>query len=135
MQVKIMGFAAVCVLMLAAFFTGQKNPPPAQGSNGATPAIAQNVPHQTFTGVVSDSFCGNHHYMLTHGTPAECVRYCIAHRADYVLLVGNKMYTLKDRPGHSLDALASKRATVTGSLLGNNIIEIDSVSAAVVATK
>lgn len=130
-----MGFAAVCVLMLAAFFTGRKNPPPELGANGAPPAIARNVPHQTFTGIVSDSFCGNHHYMLTHGTPEECVRYCIAHRADYVLLVGNKMYTLKDRPGHTLDALASKRATVTGSLVSSNVIEIDSVSPASATTK
>lgn len=131
-MLKLLAFAAVCVLAVATYSPAQagmeRNPLPQTGANGAPPANAQNLPRQTFTGIVSDSYCTRHHFMLANATPEECVRYCIAHRGHYVLLVGDKVYTLMDQPGHTLDALAWKQARVTGSLVGDNVIEIDSVS-------
>lgn len=80
------------------------------------------------TGIVSDSYCGRHHYMLNGANDTECTRYCIAHRANYVLVVGDKLYTLENRPGHVLDALAAKKARITGALVGNDVLEVDAVT-------
>jgi hypothetical protein len=113
---------------------GQNSPqsgsPPPPARNATNPVVSQpgNSELKTFTGVVSDSFCTRHHYMLSGATPAECTRYCIAHRATYVLLVGDKIYSLENPPGHILDALAGKTAQVTGALVGDSI-EIKSVQA------
>jgi hypothetical protein len=100
-------------------------PPPGNAKNPETPGATGKV--QTLTGVVSDSYCGRKHYQLTGATPAECTRYCIAHRGTFALVVGDKVYSLQDRPGHTLDALAGQSARVTGAVNGS-VIEIESVS-------
>ena len=112
---------------------GQNGPtvtpaPPARKSSNPVNNGEDNSTRHTFTGTVSDSFCGRHHYMLKGANEAECTRYCIAHQGNYVLVVGDKLYTLENRPGHVLDALAGKKARVTGSLVGNNVLELDTVS-------
>ena len=49
---------------------------------------------QSFTGTVSDSHCGAKHAMK--GMSAEaCTRACTKGGADYALVVGEKVYTLK----------------------------------------
>lgn len=83
---------------------------------------------QTLTGIISDSFCGRHHYMLSNSTPSECTRYCIAHRGKYVLLVGDKIYTLENQPGAVLMKLAGQEARITGHILKGDIIEVKSVT-------
>lgn len=100
-------------------------PPPGKASNPENPLDRGKL--ETLTGVVSDSLCGRHHYQLTGATPAECTRYCIAHRSTFALVVGDKVYTLENRPGHTLDALAGQPARVTGTVNGS-VIEIQSVS-------
>ena len=103
-------------------------PPAARQSTNPVNNGQDNSPRRTFTGVVSDSFCGRHHYMLTGANDAECTRYCIAHQANYVLIVGDKLYTLQNQPGHVLDALAGKKARVTGALVGTEVLEVDTVN-------
>jgi hypothetical protein len=102
-------------------------PPPARQSSNPVNNGQDDSPRRTLTGVVSDSYCGRHHYMLKGANDAECTRYCIAHQRDYVLVVGDSLYTLKNRPGHVLDALAGKKAQVTGALLGGDVLEVDTV--------
>ena len=125
-----------CVLALGMFAAGQSGTPtinqnpPAQGTeNPAPPLVAKNAQLITVSGVVSDSFCLRHHYMLSHATDAECVRYCIAHNGNYVVLAGDKVYNLQDDPGHVLTSLASRQVTVTGWLVDPTHIEIKSVKA------
>ncbi len=101
-------------------------PPVAPATNSENPG-ADGGKAQTLTGVVSDSYCTRHHYMLTGATPAECTRYCIAHRGTFVLIAGEKIYTLQNRPGHTLDELAGQRARVSGVVHGD-VVEIQSVS-------
>jgi hypothetical protein len=101
-------------------------PPPGNPTNPENPA-ADNNKVQSVTGVISDSLCGRKHYQLTGATPAECTRYCIAHNGAYALVVGDKVYTLQNRPGHTLDALAGQQARVTGTVNGS-VIEIRSIS-------
>ncbi len=103
-------------------------PPSAHDTKNAVSNGEDNSPVRTFTGTVSDSLCGRHHYLLTNGTDAECTRYCIAHQSTYVLVVGDKIYALVNQPGHVLDALAGKKARVTGALVGGNVLEVNSAS-------
>lgn len=103
-------------------------PPVARQSTNPVNDREDNSARHTLTGVVSDSYCGRHHYMLSGANDPECARYCIAHQGNYVLVVGDKLYTLENRPGHVLDALAGKKARVTGYLAGSNVLEVDSVS-------
>ncbi len=110
-------------------------PPPARRSTNAVSNGEDNLPLQTFTGIVSDSLCGRHHYLLSHASDAECTRYCIAHQATYVLVVGDKLYALVDPPGHALDALAGKEARVTGALVESNVLEVNSVGPATSGSK
>jgi len=46
----------------------------------------------TLTGIVSDSFSGNHHYMLSGANDTECARYCIAHQGR---MQGLQVYKMK----------------------------------------
>jgi len=107
----------------------QTSPPPARSATNPENPDSANGKVQTMTGIVSDSFCGPKHYQLSGATPAECTRYCIAHRGTFALVVRDKVYALQNRPGHTLDALAGQQATVTGAVSGN-VIEIQSVSSA-----
>lgn len=124
-----------CVLLLASLAFAQSNAssispnPPAQGAeNPATPQNARNARLITVSGLVSDSFCLQHHYMLSHATDAECVRYCIAHHGNYVILAGDKIYNLQDDPGHVLSSAANRQVSVTGWLVDPTHIEIKSVT-------
>lgn len=106
------------------------NPPPEPAQNPVPPQNAKNAPLTTVTGKVSDSYCRQDHYMLTHATDAECVRYCIAHNGNYVVIAGNKIYTLHNVPGHTLESLSDKEVRVTGWLVRPDMIEIQSVTPA-----
>ena len=74
---------------------------------------------QSFTGTVSDSHCGAKHAMK--GMSAEaCTRACTKGGADYALVVGEKVYTLKGDK-EAVDKFAGKMATVMGSADGTTI--------------
>lgn len=103
-------------------------PPPARPSSNPVNNDEANSAKRSFVGVVSDSYCGKEHYMLSGANDSECTRYCIAHQRSYVLVVGDKLYSLQNQPGHVLDALAGKKARVTGALMGGDILEVDSAA-------
>lgn len=123
-------FSTIAVVALAACVsTGAQvqrgsttgtNPQRAAGSGGEI----------RLTGVISDSLCGRQHYVLSNGTPAECTRYCVAKGANYILIAGDKIYTLLGEPGAALVQLAGQQARITGTLADSNAIEIKSISAA-----
>jgi|SRR5580698_1722966 hypothetical protein len=86
---------------------------------------------QTFTGKVSDAMCGAKH---TEGSlaPAACVRACVQKGANYALVVGDKVFTLKTSDKAALDELnklAWEQANVTGTASGDTI-SVKSVAAA-----
>jgi hypothetical protein len=74
---------------------------------------------KTLTGVVSDSMCGAKH-MAKDKSAADCTRECVKAGSDYALVVGDKIYPLKGDQAE-LDKYAGQRATVKGTLDGNNI--------------
>lgn len=74
---------------------------------------------KTVTGVVSDSMCGAKH-MAKDKSAAECTRECVKGGSDYALVVDGKVYPLKGDKTE-LDKYAGQRATVKGTLDGNNL--------------
>ena len=86
---------------------------------------------QTFTGKVSDAMCGAKHSEAGIA-PADCVRTCVQKGANYALVVGDKVYTLKTSDKATLDQLnklAWEQAKVTGTASGDTI-SVKSVAAA-----
>ena len=84
---------------------------------------------QTLTGEVSDSICGAQHMQ---GSPAECTRACVGHGSKYMLVVGDKVYSLNTSDKGLLSVLheqAGKKVTVTGTVNGVGV-EVSSVVAA-----
>jgi hypothetical protein len=81
---------------------------------------------QTLTGEVSDSMCGTQHSM---GPAVECTRACAKRGSKYLLVVGDKLYSLNTDDKALLavlDQQAGKKATVTGTVNGVGV-EVNSV--------
>ncbi len=92
-------------------------------------AQAQKAAGQRFTGIVSDSMCGEKHTMLPGRPDADCVRECVKNGAKFALLIpGGHVYFLQGKSAE-LDKLAAQKVTITGRLDGNTI-EVASVVAA-----
>lgn len=70
---------------------------------------------QSFTGKVSDTMCGAHH-MMAGASDTDCTRACVKQGSQYALVVGDQVYTLEGGDAATLDKLAGKNATVTGTL-------------------
>ena len=78
----------------------------------------------TLEGTVSDNHCGAKH-MMKGKSAAECTKACIEMGADYALVVGEKVYTLKTSNANEkmeLAKLAGKMAKITGDVTGNNVM-------------
>lgn len=73
----------------------------------------------TFVGVISDSSCGPRHKMMDKSAE-ECARACQRAGARYVLVAGEKTYTLRGRTS-DIAYLAGQKAKITGSLKANTI--------------
>jgi len=86
------------------------------------PPLTPNPPAGTiFRGVVTDSRCGAPHMRNSGMNPAECTRYCVRKGASYVLVDGERRYTLVGNRD-ALEKLVGTRANVTGTRQGDNIV-------------
>lgn len=102
---------------------------------GASVAFASGEPHQpsasaaqtSFTGMVTDEHCGAKHDRYPGKSASVCARLCALNGSKYVLLDGDKVYTLAGED-LALDKLAGQRATVLGTLEGT-VITVGSVTA------
>lgn len=74
---------------------------------------------QQFKGTISDSMCLRKH-MLPGKTDAQCVEECIHSGSNYVLMAGDKNYTLSAKKGQ-LSPFAGRNVTLTGELKGSTI--------------
>lgn len=83
----------------------------------ASAAFAQS--NTTVSGVISDSMCGAHH-MMKDASAAQCTRVCVKQGADYALVAGDKVYTLKGDKAQ-FDRFAGQPVTVKGSVSGATI--------------
>jgi hypothetical protein len=84
------------------------------------PADPQHSNLSSFSGLVTDSYCGARHQRRSNLTPEDCARACIRNGATYVLVNGHHRYNLSGNE-ESLDKLLGTRATVNGTLQGDTI--------------
>jgi hypothetical protein len=80
------------------------------------PTLAAWSATQTLNGVVSDSMCGKKH-MMPGKSDAQCVQECVKAGSKYVLVVGEKIYTL-DAKMQTIAPFAGKHVLVQGELKG-----------------
>lgn len=73
-----------------------------------------------FSGVITDDHCGTRHDMGSNLSPAECARACVHDGGHYVIVSGDKRYSLAGR--NDLIMLAGERVTVTGTLTGDTVM-------------
>ena|SRR5713226_273860 len=113
----VTSISSVFVLFGVAF--GQATAPVPTPSPDATAV-------QELTGIVSDGVCKGQHNRKAV-TPYGCSLKCVADGADYVLVVGDRVYILE---GHKadLDKFAGGRATVAGHVNEDTVV-VDSVTA------
>src|ERR1700677_2453390 len=73
---------------------------------------------QSWTGTISDSMCG-----ASHGTtPAKaCTTGCVKKGAKYVIVVGDKVYSIANQDQPSLAKVAGDSVKVTGKIDGDTI--------------
>lgn len=82
-------------------------------------AVQVHAATQTLGGVISDSMCGKKHMMP--GKPdAECTKECVKEGAKYVLVVGDKIYTLNAKPA-MIEPFAGKHVQIKGEVNQNTI--------------
>ncbi len=84
------------------------------------PADPQHSDLSSFSGLITDSYCGARHQRRSNLTPEDCARACIRNGATYVLVNGHRRYNLSGNE-ESLNKLLGTRATVTGTLQGETI--------------
>jgi len=106
--------AVVFASATVVFAVGQSSP----GSERADGKRA--VPERKFSGVITDADCGARHAVDSGKSPAECARACVRNGSRYVLVDGERTYTLAGSIA-DLDRLAGQRASVSGTLEGDTI--------------
>jgi hypothetical protein len=84
------------------------------------PATPQHSDIESFSGLVTDSYCGARHKRRSNLTPEDCARACIRKGASYILVDGDRRYKLSGEE-ESLDKLLGTRATITGMRQGETI--------------
>jgi len=76
--------------------------------------------YQPISGVITDSDCGARHNKDKNMGSAECARFCVRNGAKYILVDGEKRYTLNGNT-EELSKLAGQRVTISGSRNGDEI--------------
>ncbi len=80
-----------------------------------------------FTGTLTDSMCGKKHATPTAAS-MKCTKECLKGGADYALVSGDKVYTLKGDKAE-LDKFAGEAVTVEGDADGK-VITVKSIKSA-----
>jgi hypothetical protein len=90
--------------------------------------IASGASQQTFTGIITDSMCGNDHAMMKVSPDSKCVLECVKHGSKYALFDGKTAYVLSDQKAP--EQFAGKKVKITGALFEKTqILKIDSIKA------
>ena len=86
----------------------------------------ENSPSMRLTGIVSDTMCGGIHGTKKQGD-AECTRVCVKFGAEYALVVGRTIYTLRGDQAE-LNTFAGDMVVVRGKIVEHNTIDVESVT-------
>ena len=93
---------------------------------GALLAVAAG--QQTFTGVITDSMCGQGHAMMKVTPDSKCVQECVKHGSKYALFDGKTAYVLSDQK--TPEQFAGQKVKVMGTLYEKTkILKVDSITA------
>ena len=80
---------------------------------------------QSWTGTISDSMCGAAHPTTEHGenrmTPKRCTSACVKKGAKYVIVAGDKVYSIANQDAPGLAQYAGDNVNVTGKIDGDTI--------------
>jgi hypothetical protein len=124
---QLIGYCTIAVLGtalgLALLFAGGS----VAFAAGEQPQASEAAVQTSFTGMVTDEHCGAKHDRYPGKNASECGRLCAINGAKYVLLEGDKVYTLGGKD-LALDKLVGQRVTVLGTL-GGTVISVSSVTA------
>ena len=103
------------IVLLSTSMLGFAQKPSKPGASGASKP-------QSYTGVISDSVCRSKHMPASMGAKdePECVKKCMGANAQYVLLAGDKVYTLEGAPA-DFAQYAAQNVTVKGTLDGDKL--------------
>jgi hypothetical protein len=71
--------------------------------------------NSAFDGMITDARCGARHAKDSNKSPAECSRMCARRGDPYLLIDGEKRYTLRGNP-QVIERLAGQRVKVFGKL-------------------
>ena len=83
---------------------------------------------QTFTGIITDSMCGQDHAMMKVTPDSKCVQECVKHGSKYALFDGKTAYVLSDQK--TPEQFAGQKVKITGTLYEKTkILKVDSISA------
>lgn len=132
--ISLLGFCVVTVFAVALIFAlivagGSVALASHEGSEQAQspgdvqdqqPAQSPRSESETFSGMITDSYCGARHRRYPNMAPAECAATCIRNGAHFILVNGERRYTLSGS-NESLGKLLGTRANVTGTLQGDMI--------------
>jgi hypothetical protein len=124
-SVAVVALGLALVFASAAFAVGQSadpSPKPGEPKPGDNPTAAA-----SFSGVVTDAQCKAKHPGKSRLSSADCVRVCVRSGSPFVLMDGEKVYTLHGSQA-DLGKFASQRATVQGVLNGDTI-EVSAIAA------
>ncbi len=91
-----------------------------QSAQSEAPVAPQHFDESTFSGLITDSYCGARHMRHSNLTPAECAALCLRTGAAYVLVDGDHTYKLSGAKQY-LQKLLGTRARVSGRLEGDTI--------------
>jgi hypothetical protein len=98
-----------------------QNSPEEPESAAPKPHEPQPAELSTFSGMITDSYCGARHRRFANLPPAQCAATCIRSGAHFVLVDGDRRYILSGS-GQSLGKLLGTRANVTGTRDGDTIV-------------
>lgn len=98
----------------------------AEQANGSVSAATE-ARGQTFAGLITDDRCRARHERNSGMGPSECARMCVRNGAKYLLVSGDKKYTL-DGDAEQLASVAGERANITGTAQ-DGTIRVSSIAA------
>lgn len=97
-----------------------------QAPANPNPAGPKGGNRATFSGLLTDSYCGARHRRYPNLAPTQCAAACIRDGATYVLVNGDHRYKLTGSEA-ALTKLLGTRANVRGTLQGDTIL-VDSAA-------
>jgi len=121
-------FAFAIVLAGASVALAGRQTAEAQDAQPSVQLEQPGSPRSSFSGMITDSHCGARHMRNSSQNPKECIRACVARGATYVLVEGDRRYTLIGDDS-AFAALAGERVNVTGARQADAIIVDTEVAA------